>query len=85
MLTPKEQAARMARRGTAAGWRPTLVSMGDPADVAASAMPSAMRARIAAEPAPSCSPASTARIAATAPSVDTIGATIPTLPVRRAE
>src|SRR5205823_4944780 len=65
---------------------------GEPDDLAESARdderegatPTTTTASIAPEPAPRCSPAATAITAAIAPSVDVIGATIPTLPTRSA-
>ena len=48
-------------------------------------MPTAIAASTTPDPSAMCSPARTAITAAIAPSVETIGATIPTFPTRRAE
>src|SRR5947208_5863397 len=79
MLAPKQSAPRPARtaerRGSPLSWSGVR---------AVRTTPTTTTASIAPEPAPRCSPAATAITAAIAPSVDVIGATIPTLPTRSA-
>ena len=79
-LAPNDTAAAAPKSAA----RRSLVLLPEPDEsrlAAASTIPTAMTTSAAPVPGASCSPAATAMSAAIAPSVETIGATTPTLPI----